>query len=199
MATIFVTGGAGSLGSRLCARLAAAGHLPVAYDNLSRGAAADVEAGILVLGDMLDRERLDEALSLHAPDAVVHLATVGEAPPDRRYACEVGGALTLLEAMRARGIDRLAFASGAGAAAAATDPAATDPAATAQRMVEQMLADAGFAHGLRSVTLRLAPNAAGTEAVDALAAAIEHLLAGGTSAVVGLGQDLAREAGREVA
>ena len=37
MATILVTGGAGYIGSHACKALAAAGHVPVVYDNLENG------------------------------------------------------------------------------------------------------------------------------------------------------------------
>jgi len=37
MATVLVTGGAGYIGSHTCKALAAAGHRPVVYDNLSNG------------------------------------------------------------------------------------------------------------------------------------------------------------------
>ena len=35
--SILVTGGAGYIGSHACKALAAAGYVPVVYDNLSRG------------------------------------------------------------------------------------------------------------------------------------------------------------------
>jgi UDP-glucose 4-epimerase len=35
--TVLVTGGAGYVGSHVCLRLAAAGYLPIVFDNLSTG------------------------------------------------------------------------------------------------------------------------------------------------------------------
>ena len=52
--TILVTGGAGFIGSHTCKRLAAHGHLPVAFDNLSRGHSRAVRWGPLVVGDIRD-------------------------------------------------------------------------------------------------------------------------------------------------
>lgn len=196
MASILVTGGAGSIGAPLCARLAAAGHVPVAYDSLSGGSPAAVRWGPLVIGDVADRERLDEAIAAYRPDLVIHLAAAREAAPDRLYANDVGGGLALLEAMQARGVARVVFASASGA-----DRPAQDPAIAAKLMVEQMLSDVDRAHGIRSATVRLPPvegnGAAGlpmAEAVEALAGAVEHLLAGGDSVVTDLGSGPARSA-----
>ena len=54
METVLVTGGAGFIGCHTCKALAAAGWLPVAFDNLSRGHADLVRWGPLVKGDILD-------------------------------------------------------------------------------------------------------------------------------------------------
>src|SRR5690606_19950172 len=59
MAVVLVTGGAGYVGSHACKALAAAGHEPVVFDNLSTGWRAAVRWGPLVEGDLLDRAALD--------------------------------------------------------------------------------------------------------------------------------------------
>ncbi|WP_207485852.1 NAD-dependent epimerase/dehydratase family protein [Arenibaculum pallidiluteum] len=216
MAVIFVTGGAGYLGSHLCAGLWASGHLPVAYDDLSSGKLAAVRWGPLVLGDVGDRERLEEALILYGPDLIVHLAQARSGAAELRRAGEVRAALTLLEAMQARGLRRLvapghAAALGVGAPGREPDPAA-------ETIVEQMLRDADRGHGLHSVLLRL-PRIAGrwagaaappavdpdgqgrdagagrcldvAEAVAAMVTAVNYLLQGGASATLDLGPDAA--------
>ena len=57
METVLVTGGAGFIGSHTCKALTAAGFLPVAFDNLSKGHAEFVRWGPLVKGDILDCRR----------------------------------------------------------------------------------------------------------------------------------------------
>jgi UDP-glucose 4-epimerase len=54
---ILVTGGAGFIGSHVCKLLAAKGHVPIAYDNLSRGHRGAVKWGPLELGDTGDAAR----------------------------------------------------------------------------------------------------------------------------------------------
>ncbi len=56
MSTVLVTGGAGYIGSHVCKALAAAGHTPVAFDNLSQGHLWAVRCGPLVEGDIRDRD-----------------------------------------------------------------------------------------------------------------------------------------------
>jgi UDP-glucose 4-epimerase len=56
---VLVTGGAGFIGSHTCKALAAAGFLPVAFDDLSKGHAEFVRWGPLVHGDILDTAALD--------------------------------------------------------------------------------------------------------------------------------------------
>jgi nucleoside-diphosphate-sugar epimerase len=51
---ILVTGGAGYIGSHVCKALAAKGHMPITYDNLSRGNRWAVKWGPLLEGDIAD-------------------------------------------------------------------------------------------------------------------------------------------------
>src|ERR1700679_3613276 len=116
MPAILVTGGAGYIGSHACKALAAAGYTPVTYDNLSRGFAHAVKWGPLETGDLLDRARLEAVIQRHRPETVMHFAAgphVGEstAHPALYYRNNLVGTLTLLEAMRAQGMDRMVFSS----------------------------------------------------------------------------------------
>ncbi|MGH1571265.1 UDP-glucose 4-epimerase GalE [Methylobacterium sp. P31] len=113
---IFVTGGAGYVGSHCCKAFAARGWEVVAYDNLSRGRRAAVRWGPLVQGDLLDREMLRRALAEHRPDAVAHfaaLAYVGESATDPAlyWRSNTVGSLNLLDAMRETNVRHLIFSS----------------------------------------------------------------------------------------
>jgi UDP-glucose-4-epimerase GalE len=114
---ILVTGGAGYIGSVIAARLLARGDSVWVYDDLSRGHAAAVPAGVtLVEGDVCDAGRLADALKEGGCEAIVHmaaLAEVGESveQPQRYHAVNVGGTAAVIEAARAAGVERLVFSS----------------------------------------------------------------------------------------
>jgi UDP-arabinose 4-epimerase len=116
MKKILITGGAGYIGSHVCKALAAAGFLPVAYDNLSTGHRWAVKWGPLEIGDVRDRARLDEIICAHKPHAIIHFAAsayVGEsmADPGKYYDNNVVGTLRLLEAMKDHAIPSLVLSS----------------------------------------------------------------------------------------
>lgn len=173
--TVLVTGGAGYVGAHCCLALAEAGFSPVAYDNLSNGHARAVQWGPLEQGDIRDGARLDEVIAKHRPIAVLHFAAlieVGESvqAPGRFYDNNVGGALTLIEAARRGGMDKLVFSS---TCATYGDPvrvpmdethpqAPLNPYGRTKLMIEQALADYDAFAGFRSVSLRYF-NAAGAD------------------------------------
>src|SRR6185436_12353036 len=116
----FVTGGAGFVGSVLVDRLLAEGHQVTAYDNFSTGqrpflAEAERQTRFrLVEGDVLDAPRLQSAMAGH--DLVFHLAAnadvrSGLEEPGRDLQQNTIATFNVLEAMRATGARRLAFAS----------------------------------------------------------------------------------------
>jgi UDP-arabinose 4-epimerase len=114
--SVLVTGGAGYIGSHACKALARAGYVPVTYDNLSRGHRHAVRWGPLVEGDVGDQMAVVAALQLHAVSSVMHFAAfayVGESGTDPAlyYRNNVNGTLTLLDAMREAGVDRIVFSS----------------------------------------------------------------------------------------
>jgi UDP-arabinose 4-epimerase len=175
MACVLVTGGAGYIGSHACKALAAAGHLPVTYDSLGNGRTAAVRWGPLERGDIADAARLRTVISRHRPDAVMHFAAyiqVAESVsnPGKYYENNVGGTLTLLDAMQENGIGTMVFSSSAAVyAAPETDRVAEDhplgpanPYGETKRMVETVLADFGRASGPKWTALRYF-NAAGAD------------------------------------
>ncbi len=173
MKTIFVTGGAGYIGSHCCKEFAAQGWKVVVYDNLKHGWAEFVQWGELVEGDILDRERLQAAMAVAKPDVVAHFAaliSVGEsvADPALHYRNNTLGTFNILESMRAVGVDKIIFSSTAatyGLPEQAPMPEdhpqkPINPYGWSKFMVERMMADYASAYGLRFAALRYF-NAAG--------------------------------------
>jgi UDP-glucose 4-epimerase len=120
-----VTGGAGFIGSHLVDALVARGDDVLVLDDLSTGRrenlAGALERGAdLVEGDVTDAAAVASAVDGHAPEAVFHLAAQIDvrrsiADPVFDVGVNVGGTLNLLEAARANGVGRFAFASTGGA------------------------------------------------------------------------------------
>jgi UDP-glucose 4-epimerase len=84
-ARVFVTGGAGYIGSHVVKALGEKGHDILVYDNLSTGHREQVLFGDLVVDDLANRDGLEEALKHFDPDAVIHFAAsiqVGESVTD---------------------------------------------------------------------------------------------------------------------
>lgn len=174
--TVFVTGGAGYVGSHCCKAFAQAGWEVVVYDNLSRGWRDFVRWGRLIEGDILDRDALMSAVNEVRPDAVAHfaaLAYVAEsvADPALYYRTNVVGTLNLADAMRAAGVGAVVFSStcatyGSGIAGPIAETALQRPISPygwSKLCAEQILMDYGAAYGLRAVALRYF-NAAGADA-----------------------------------
>ena len=172
---ILVTGGAGYVGAHACKALAKRGYRPIAYDNLVYGHEAAVKWGPLEIGDIADRARLDAVIAQYRPQALMHFAAftyVGEsvADPGKYYRNNVAGTLSLLEALRDHGIGKMVFSSTAAVygtpdkvpIAEAATKAPINPYGLSKWTSEQMIADFGVAHGLRSAVLRYF-NAAGAD------------------------------------
>jgi len=101
---IFITGGAGYIGSHVVKALGEAGHELLIYDNLSTGHEWAVLYGRLVRGDLADTILLNETLSAFRPWAVMHFAAsiqVEESvrEPLKYYQNNVANTLILLAAM----------------------------------------------------------------------------------------------------
>ena len=172
---VIVTGGAGFIGSHVCKALARAGYNPIAYDNLVRGHRWAVQWGPLEVGDIADRDRLDAAFRVYRPAAIIHLAAfayVGESidDPGKYYRNNVAGTLSLLEAARDHSIQQIVFSSTC-ATYGVPDviPIAEDHVQSpinaygaSKLMVERILWDFSFSHGIRSISLRYF-NAAGAD------------------------------------
>ncbi len=123
---IFVTGGAGYIGTHTCLELLSAGRDVTVFDNFSnsqREGLARVEriTGrrlVVAEGDIRDLSALRAALSASGAQAVVHFAglkAVGDSvqQPLSYYDQNVNGSLRLLEAMSDCGVSQLVFSSSA--------------------------------------------------------------------------------------
>lgn len=124
---IFVTGGAGFIGSNLSDKLLELGHSVIAFDNFDPFYAEAVKREnivkalknpnyTLVEGDILDKEKLFKILNIVYPDVVIHLAAKGGVRPsienpEAYYQTNVTGTLNVLECMRKTSLRRLIFAS----------------------------------------------------------------------------------------
>jgi len=159
---IFVTGGAGYIGSHTCVELLQAGFDVTVFDNFSNShpeALARVEriTGRTlrhVRGDIRDRAALVAALRESGAEAVIHFAglkAVGESveKPLSYYDNNVVGTLRLLEAMAECNVKSLVFSS---SATVYGDPqrlpltedhplSATNPYGRTKLVIEDMLRD----------------------------------------------------------
>lgn len=120
MAKILVTGGAGYIGSVTRYSLEKRGHSVLVVDNLSRGYRDAVPADLLRVMDVRETGKLAKLLTDERIEAVVHFAAfiaVGESTqiPELYFANNVGGSLSLFEAMLRAGVKRVVFSSTAAA------------------------------------------------------------------------------------
>jgi UDP-glucose 4-epimerase len=164
---IFVTGGAGYVGSACLRLLVAQGHDAVAFDNLSEGHRLAVPQGRLIEGDIRDTEALTRAMKDHGAEAVMHFAAatyVGESVtnPDYHYGNNIGGTLSLLRAMRESNVNRLLFSSTCATYGDNPKPPMNEqaeqipcsPYARTKLAVEWMIRDFAHAYGLGFTILR---------------------------------------------
>lgn len=117
MSKIFVTGGAGYIGSICVEQLINAGYDVAVFDNLTEGhrKAVDPRARFFE-GDLADPAVIKLALKEFAPDAVMHFAAnalVGESMtnPAKYFRNNVCNGLNLVNAMVETGVERFVFSS----------------------------------------------------------------------------------------
>ena len=119
---VFITGGAGFIGSNLADKLLEQGHHVVVYDNFSSGQRKFVEHNLenasyeLIEADVLDLSALSRAMS--GSEMVFHFqanADVRGGIEDTRVDVDqnIVGTHNVLEAMKSHNIKRIAFASSA--------------------------------------------------------------------------------------
>ena len=164
---ILVTGVAGFLGSSLAQQLLEDGHEVHGLDDLSTGKEEAIPEGIeFELGDMLDRPKLWTLLQ--DVECVYHLAAkvaVRESIlfPREYNSTNVGGTVSVMEAMRDVGVKRVVFTS-SGAIYGAQKaqplhelmvPSPDSPYAVSKLSAEYYVKTIGKLWGIETVTLRI--------------------------------------------
>jgi len=114
---IFVTGGAGYIGSICSERLIDSGHQVTIFDNLTEGhrRALDPRAKFIE-GDLANREEILPAVKEAMPDAIMHFAAnalVGESMtnPSKYFRNNVAAGINLLDAAVEAGVKKFIFSS----------------------------------------------------------------------------------------
>ena len=171
---VFVTGGAGYIGSVVSEVLLNSGHDVVVFDSFETGhrAAVDPRAALIV-GDTRDAGGVREAMLSAAPDVVVHMAAyiqMGESmlDPGKYFRNNTANTLNVLDAMLAAGVAHIVFSSTAGIYGTPEslpieedhpiDP--LNPYSESKRQVESILRWYAQAHGIVATIFRFF-NAAG--------------------------------------
>src|SRR6266705_6564684 len=114
---VFVTGGAGYIGSICTEQLLNAGHKVTVYDDLSEGHRSAVDGRArFVLGRPQEDNHILKAVLDAQPEAIVHFAAnalVGESMtnPGKYFRNNVGNGLKLLEAAVAANVKKFVFSS----------------------------------------------------------------------------------------
>ena len=164
---ILVTGAAGFLGSALANRLAASGHSVRGLDDLSAGDPARLSAPVLFSrGDVNDRPKMWTLLQ--DVECVYHLAARVSVPESVLYpreynAVNVGGTVSVMEAMRDAGVRRVVLVSsgavygeqGRQPLSESQVPDPRSPYAVSKLSAEYYVRTIGTLWGLESVALRV--------------------------------------------
>ncbi len=168
--SILICGGAGYIGSHNVRAFKAHGEDVIVIDNLATGHRASVPDDIKFYeGDIRDGAFLDRVFHEHENEieAVIHFCAfslVGESveKPLKYFNNNVGGMISLLEAMYRNNVKRIIFSSTAATYGEPeripileSNPAKpTNPYGESKLIMEKMIHWAGLQHGIKYVALR---------------------------------------------
>ncbi|OGD79024.1 UDP-glucose 4-epimerase GalE [Candidatus Collierbacteria bacterium RIFOXYB1_FULL_49_13] len=171
---VFITGGAGYIGSVTNRFLKDQGYDTVIFDSMELGhdwaclpAGKAISGTKLIQGNLTDKAAIKSALEAEHPDAVIHFGSyiqMGESyqNPGKYYRNNILGALNLLESMVELKLNHLVFSSSAGVYGS---PDTVPIPETAPKLpenpygqnkldIENMLHWFDLAHGLTHIALR---------------------------------------------
>ena len=162
-----ITGVAGFLGSALAQKLIEDGHHVLGLDDLSTGKEENIPPGLnFELGDMLDRPKLWTVLQ--DVECVYHLAArvaVQESIlyPREYNSTNVGGTVSVMEAMRDVGVKRVVFTSSGAVYGGQQEqplnedlrPSPDSPYAVSKLSAEYYVKTIGKLWGIETITLRI--------------------------------------------
>ena len=164
---IFLTGGAGYIGSATAEALLKAGHTVTVYDSLVTGHLAAVPKGArLIEAALEDHRSLSKALTTQQFDAVMHFAAFIEAgesmkDPGRFYFNNLSNSLSLIEMSVLAGVKRFVLSSTAAVYQSSDEPLTeesplgpTNVYGHTKLMAEQSLDWYRQIHGLHFAALR---------------------------------------------
>jgi UDP-glucose 4-epimerase len=164
---IFITGGAGYIGSATAEALITAGHAVTIFDSLVTGHHAAVPAGARFIHAALDdTHALSEAVKSQRFDAVMHFAAFIEAgesmkDPGRFFKNNFANSLALIEFAARAGIQKFVFSSSAAVYVSSDEPLTEDSPlgptnvyGQTKLMNEQVLEWYRQIHGLHYAALR---------------------------------------------
>ncbi|MCI1986193.1 MAG: UDP-glucose 4-epimerase GalE [Lactobacillus sp.] len=166
--TIAVLGGAGYIGSHTVSQLVKAGQDVVVLDNLVTGhRLAVAPKARFYQGDIRDYKFLSQVFTQEKIDGIIHFAAFSVVPesmqdPLKYFDNNTGGMITLLEAMKQFGIDKIVFSSTAATYGEPervpiheTDPQVpTNPYGESKLAMEKIIKWADAAYGIHFVALR---------------------------------------------
>lgn len=165
---VLICGGAGYIGSHNVRAFTEHGEEVIVVDSLETGHKASVPSDIKFYeGDIRNGELLDKIFAENNVEAVVHFCAyslVGESveKPLKYFDNNVGGMISLLEAMQRNDVKRIIFSSTAATYGEpkklpileTDDTNPTNPYGESKRIMEKMMHWVSLQHGIKYVSLR---------------------------------------------